>query len=423
MVADDSDPSILHVDMDAFYAAVEVLDDPSLAGKAVIVGGSGNRGVVAACSYEARVFGVRSAMPSAQAHRLCPDAVWLHGRYDRYAEVSRELHRLFADVTPRVEGIALDEAFLDARGARRLLGDGRTIGWALRERIRDELGLTASVGVAAVKMLAKLASEAAKPTVTAQGFVPGPGVFVIEPGTEIDFLHPLPVRALWGVGPATEKRLARYGVQTVGDLAALPVDTVERSLGSTVGRHLHELAWARDPRPVVPEPDVKSIGHEETYAHDLVDEVQIHREAMRLSDAVATRMKRAGLAARTVTVKVRYPDFRTLTRSHTLPEATDISALVTEVARALLDGVDLSPGVRLLGVSCSGLGEPPAHQLTIDDVASEGGRRSEIDRAVEEVRRRFGDRSIASASIGPDRVKRQGDTQWGPRGPSSKEGG
>jgi DNA polymerase-4 len=201
------------------------------------------------------------------------------------------------------------------------------------------------------------------------------------------------------------------------------MDTVERSLGPAVGRHLYELAWARDPRPVVPEPAVKSIGHEETYAQDLVDEVQIQREAMRLSDAVAMRMKRAGVAARTVTVKVRYPDFRTLTRSHTLPEPTDISAVVTEVAQALLDAVDLTPGVRLLGVSCSGLVEPPAHQLTIEEVAGDGGRRAEIDRAVEDVRRRFGDRSIASASVGPDRVKRQGDTQWGPRTPASDEGG
>jgi len=413
--------SILHVDMDAFFASVEIRDDPGLAGQPVVVGGKGDRGVVAAASYEARVYGVRSAMPSARARRLCPHAVWLPGRYDRYTEVSRELHELFHEVTPLVEGIALDEAFLDVAGARRLLGDPVTIASTLRSRIASALGLTASVGVARVKLLAKLASEAAKPRIGSGGGVdPGAGVVVLDPARELEFLHPLPIRALWGVGPATEKRLGRYGITTIGELASLPVETLVGALGPGLGRHLHDLAWARDPRSVVPEQAAKSIGHEETYARDLVGSVELRREVIRLSDAVATRLRRSGVAARTVTLKVRFGDFRTITRSRTLADGTDVGHELATTALALLESVDVAGGVRLLGVSCSQLGLPPARQLELLDEAgfpATDPHRLAAD-AIEGIRLRFGDRAVGPATLAGEgglRIKRKGDTQWGPR--------
>ena len=419
-----STATVLHVDMDAFFASVEIRDDPSLAGKPVVVGGQGDRGVVAAASYEARVYGVHSAMPSARARRLCPHAIWLPGRYDRYTEVSRELHELFHEVTPLVEGIALDEAFLDVAGARRLFGDPVDIARMLRARIAEALGLRASVGVARIKLLAKLASEAAKPRVLASGAVDeGAGVVVIDPARELEFLHPLPVRALWGVGPATQKRLDRYGVTTIGELAALPVETLVGALGAGLGRHLHDLAWARDPRTVVPDQAAKSIGHEETYGRDLAGTDDLRREVIRLSDAVATRLRRAGVAARTVTLKVRFPDFRTITRSRTLGDATDVGHEIAATATALLEALDTAAGVRLLGVSCSHLGPPPSRQLELLDeqgAAPTDPHRLAAD-AIEGIRKRFGDAAVGPATLATARglrVKRKGDTQWGPSDPA-----
>ena len=409
-------PSILHVDMDAFYAAVEILEDPTLAGKPVIVGGTGNRGVVAACSYEARIFGVHSAMPSVRARRLCPNAVFLPGRFDRYAEYSRRLHEILLSFTPLVEGIALDEAFLDVSGARRLLGPAQGLAVEIRQRIADELRLTASVGAATSKLVAKLASEAAKPRVTRGGVIPGLGVCVVAPGEELAFLHPHPVQALWGVGPATLKRLQRFGVRTVGDLAALPEATVVHALGEAQGRHLHALARARDDRPVEPDRATKSIGHEETYAHDHYELEILRREAVRMADSVAVRLRALGQAGRTITVKVRFADFQTITRSRTVPEPVDTGAAVAAVACELLDQVDPSPGVRLLGVSASNLAPKQAQQLSLDDAVPLW---DEATRAVDEVRQRFGANALGPASlVGEDglRIKRRGDQQWGPGG-------
>jgi DNA polymerase-4 len=367
-------------------------------------------------------------MPSVQARRLCPHAVFLAGRYDRYSEFSVRLHEVLGRFTPLVEGISIDEAFLDVTGARRLLGDGEQIAWAIRRAIQDDLGLTASVGVAPTKFVAKLASEAAKPrasrTPLGVRVDPGPGVVVVAPGSEIEFVHPLPVRALWGVGPATHKRLARFGVQTVGDLAAVPLESLCTALGPSLGAHLHELSWARDPRRVEPTRAVKSVSHEETYASDIHDGARLATEALRLGDSVATRLRRGGLAGRTITVKVRFHDFATITRSCTLPEAVDTGPAISRAAVTLLEGVDAGPGVRLLGVGISNLSEGASRQLSLGledpadgEAGAPAGDWERATAAVDEIRSRFGDSAVGPAAlIGARglRIKRRGDAQWGP---------
>jgi DNA polymerase-4 len=289
---------ILHVDMDAFYVSVELLRRPELRGRPVIVGAKGPRGVVAAASYEARAYGVHSAMASVRATRLCPQATFLSGDHAHYAAASRRVMQVFRDTTPLVEPLSLDEAFLDVRGATRLLGDPLTIARGIRQRILDEEGLTCSVGVAPNKFLAKLASEAAKPKASPHGPVFGPGIHLVEPGQELAFLHPLPSRALWGVGPQTQKVLDRLGVRTVGDLAAIDEATLVNALGDAHGRHLWRLSHAIDDRPVVPDAAVKSISHEETFAVDLTDPERLAVEALRMADAVATRLRASSVAGR-----------------------------------------------------------------------------------------------------------------------------
>lgn len=406
--------AILHVDMDAFFVSVELLDEPSLRGRPVVVGGAGQRGVVAAASYEARAYGVHSAMASSRARRLCPQAVFLKGRYWRYQEVSEAVFEIFRDVTPLVEGISLDEAFLDVSGARRLLGGGPAIAAEVRRRVLEEQGLTCSVGVAPRKLTAKLASERAKPKASFEGPVLGPGVFVVALEDELAFLHGHPVGALWGVGPATRARLDRLGVRTVGDLATLPLDALVAALGRSAGRHLHDLAWARDERPVVPATRARSIGHEETFANDHHEIATLDRDLVRLVDAVATRLRKAGVAGRTVQVKVKFADFQLATRSETLAEPVDEPGPILGVARRLLAQLDPTPGVRLLGVSVAGLAEGATRQLTLDDALEP--ERSGAVRAVDEIRERFGDAAIVPASLAGRRPKRRGDTQWGPDG-------
>ena len=391
-------PAILHVDLDAFFASVEQLADPSLRGRPVVVGGLGPRGVVAAASYEARRFGVYSATPMARARRACPDAVFLAPRLDAYAAASAVVMEILESVTPLVEPISMDEAFLDVSGARRISGDGPEIASTLRKRVRAETGLTASVGVATTKILAKIASDDAKPD----------GLRVVAGGRELEYLHPLPVERLWGVGPATRARLARYGVRTIGDLAALPEATLVSALGVAQGHHLHALAWNRDERRVAPGRQAKSVGHEETFPTDVVDRAVLEREILRLADKVAERLRRGRRAARTVQLKLRYADFSTITRSRTLAEPTDLAREVARTALVLLRAVDLGDGIRLLGVSAQQLDTADAVQGALSfgdpddpDVLDDREERGRLERSVDAVRARFGADAVLSARLVP----------------------
>jgi len=426
--ADSEGLDVLHVDMDCFFAAVEILDDPSLNGRAVIVGGTGTRGVVAACSYEARSSGVHSAMPMAEARRRCPSAVVLAGRHDRYGEVSGELHSIFHEFTPVVEPIALDEAFLDVSGSHRLFGTSVEIAQAIRRRVQDALRLDCSVGVGRTKLIAKLASRAAKPTASARGPRPGPGVVVVTQQEEIAFLHPRPVSDLWGVGPRTAERLERLGIHTIGELASIDQAALTRLVGRAAGSQLFALAAAEDDRPVVSDRALKSVGHEETFATDHFEAASLQREIVRLADSVGHRMRSAEVVGRTVTLKVRYGDFSTITRSHSLKGPLLSSSEIAQVANALLDGVDVSPGVRLIGVSVSSL-EPresaSGRQLELLDASvTSAVARGDVAAAVGAIRSRYGVGAVGPAAVvGPRglEVKRVGDAQWGPADPAAPE--
>lgn len=399
--------------MDAFFVSVELRRRPELVGKPVVVGGTGPRGVVAAASYEARRYGVHSALPSAVARRRCPGAIFLPGDHPLYGAVSEQVHEVFGRYTPLVEPLALDEAFLDVSGAIRLFGEGVEIAQRIRDDIRDELDLSCSVGVAPNKFLAKLASVEAKPRALPDRIVPGRGVVQVEPGRELAFLHPLPVKRLWGVGPVTLERLERLGVRTVCDLSELDERTVVSALGRAQGLHLLALADAVDDRPVEVGRDPKSIGHEETYPNDLTDLAELERELVRLADAVSARLRAHGVGGRTITLKVRYAGFRTITRSVTLDSPVDTGPELVAAVRPTLRALDLGPGVRLLGVSAGHLGEPNRQLSLLDDRESP----SRAAGAIDEIRARFGSEAIGPASaVGPRglRVARKGGQQWGP---------
>jgi DNA polymerase IV len=407
--------AILHVDMDAFYASVEQLVNPKLRNKPLIVGGDGARGVVASCSYEARYFGVRSAMPSSKAKRLCPQAIFVQGSYGLYEKYSREMHAIFKDYTPLIEGISLDEAFLDVTGAQRLFGAPEEIGWQIRDRVREQTGLNVSVGVATTKHVAKLASQAAKPKAAQGKPIPGLGVCAVPASEAITFLHALPVRALWGVGPAAADRLASIGVETVKQLANMPERVIASVLGNASAAHLHELAWNRDDREVIPERVAKSIGHEQTYPKDLHDKADMHRQLVRLIDGVTLRMRAESVVGRTVHLKVRFATFRTITRSRSLKKLTANSPAILHVADELLNAVDTSEGVRLLGVSMSNLEDgTEAEQLQFLDGQEIN---NELDDTIDLIRQRFGDASVVPSSLvggkSPGRFQR-GERQWGP---------
>lgn len=385
---DDSGCPILHVDMDAFYASVELRRRPELRGRPLIVGG-GNRGVVLSATYEAREFGVRSAMPMHRARRLCPQAVVVPPRFTDYGEASAGVMAVFRSVTPLVEPLSLDEAFLDVSGARRRLGRPAWIGEWIRARIADEQGITCSVGVAPTKFLAKLASSRCKPD----------GLLVVPTGGVTAFLHPLPVSALWGVGERTAEQLRSMGLSTVGDLAAAAPAALQRALGEAGAIHLYELAWGRDPRRVTPDEPEKSVGAEETFDADVEEHAVVHRELLRLAERTAGRLRAAGQLGRTVSIKVRFADFTTITRARTLPTPTDTGHEVYETARSLYDGLELDrPRIRLVGVRVEGIAPAGDAARQLELGAREHGWR-DADQAVDRASRRFGAGAVRPATL------------------------
>jgi DNA polymerase-4 len=386
---DDAGCPILHIDMDAFYASVELRRRPELRGTPVIVGGSGSRGVVLSATYEARAYGVRSAMPVMRARRLCPHATMVAPNFATYAEASRGVMEVFRSVTPLVEPLSLDEAFLDVSGARRRLGRPVAIAELIRGRIADEQGITCSVGVAATKFVAKLASARCKPD----------GLLVVPADGVVGFLHPLPVGALWGVGERTEEQLLRLGLKTVGDIANTPVGTLRRALGASAGPHLHALAWGRDERRVVPHEPDKSIGAEETFPVDVDDPAVVTRELLRLSERTAARLRATDQVGRTISIKVRFADFTTITRSKTLPEPTDVARVIYDTACGLHRALDRDGALlRLVGVRLEGLRDAldTPHQLALTG-AEDDWRAAE--QAADRAAARFGRGAVRPAAL------------------------
>jgi DNA polymerase-4 len=379
--------SIIHADLDAFYASVEQLKDPGLAGKPVIVGGASGRGVVTSASYEARRFGVASAMPTWRARRLCPQGIFIAPDFESYGKYSRLVREVFDSFSPTVEQISMDEAFIDVSHARRMWPDAATLAEALRYAVKARTGLVVSAGVASNKFLAKLASTRAKPD----------GIVVVPPDEAAGFLSPLPLESLWGVGEATSAVLRRLGLATIGDLAVVPPENLEKTMGP-LGLHLGELARGLDDRPVVPDAARKSVGAEETFAYDLAEESQMAQALLRLSDRVASRLRSVGISGETVTCKVRFPDFSTVTRSKTLPCEIDGATGIYQVALQLLSkALDSSrTKVRLLGVSVSSIKPWPASEQLVFD---RRGGWAEAGQALDRVRRRFGDDALGFASL------------------------
>ncbi|WP_431221044.1 DNA polymerase IV [Leifsonia xyli] len=392
---DDSEAAILHVDMDAFFASVELLERPDARGKPAIVGHAGGRGVVTSATYEARRYGVRSAMPMSQALRLCPNAIILPPHYDRYTHFSRAVMDIFHEVTPLVEPLSIDEAFLDVSGARRLLGSPRRIAELIRSRVLEETGLTCSVGVAATKFMAKLASGRCKPD----------GLLVIPRAETLSFLRPLPVGALWGVGASTQSSLERMGLLTVADLADAPLHVLQKAVGDASGRRLHDLANGRDPRRVITESREKSIGHENTFGTDVGDLDTLRREFLRLSGRVGERLRKHDMVARTVAIKVRFSDFRTITRSRTLAEPTNVGRRLFEEAWDVFDALGLDvrqTPLRLIGVRAEQLLDAGRDALALWDPDEEW---RETERTLDAVSARFGRGMIGPASL----VRRERD--------------
>lgn len=379
--------SIIHLDLDAFFVAVERLDNPALTGVPVIVGGRPEvRGVVASASYEARRFGVHSAMPTARALRLCPDAVVVSGHRGRYSEMSDRVMALLGEYTPLIEPISIDEAFLDVTGTEAHYGPPGKLAAAIQVRVEEELKLSASLGVGTNKLIAKIASDFRKPH----------GITVVEPGTEAAFLAPMPIRKLWGVGQVMERRLAELGITTIGDLARLPCDELVRRFGLASGEGLYRASHGIDESVVTPEHEAKSLSREETFARDVRDEAILRRELLRLSDEVAWRLRRHHLRARTVTLKLRYADFSTLTRQTTLSDPTDSGPVIDAHAAVLLEQAWDRRPVRLIGVGGSNLVQG-GRQLSLFEEAD--GRQGQLEAALDHIRERYGESAIRRASL------------------------
>jgi DNA polymerase-4 len=384
---DDGHASIMHVDMDAFFASVELLERPDLRGLPVIVGHRSARSVVTAATYEARKFGVNSAMPMAIALRRCPQAVVLEPHFERYSHYSKQVMAICDDLTPLVERLGIDEAFLDVSGARRLIGSPFEVATLLRERVWEQTGLRCSVGVAATKFVAKLASGLSKPD----------GLLVVPLADTLDFLHPLPISALWGVGAKTEEQLVRLGMRTVADVAHTPLAVLQKTLGVASGSKLHELSWARDPRTVSVMPDEKSVGHETTFEHDVTDAAVVRRELLRMSDKVAVRLRRAQMEGRTVVLKLRFADFSTITRSRTLGEYTDLGRRIYDEVCEIYEALGHQHSrIRLVGVRMEQLAPSGGGSPALWDT-DEGWR--DAENVMDAVTARFGNGLVQRASF------------------------
>jgi DNA polymerase-4 len=377
---------IIHCDMDAFYASVAELDDPSLRGKPVVVG-AGIRGVVLSANYAARKFGIRAAMPVGRAKRMAPNAIFVSPDHHRYAEISAKVMEIFESFTPFVEPLSLDEAFMDVTGAQKLLGTPREIGQAIRKRVHEECGITCSVGIASNKFIAKLASGHCKPN----------GLLEIPDDRVISFLHPLPVSDLWGVGPKTAEQLQRLGLRQISDIANTPLETLKRALGDATGEHLYELSWGRDLRTVVVDDPEQSIGANETFSYDIDDPETILREYLKLTERASTRLRNRNLYAKTISITVRFADFKTITRSKTLPLPISSTHEIYQVVKDLYEALKLDRArLRLVGVSLSNLRDDAPEQLMLGQ--REKGWR-EAESAVDKAAARFGEKSVRPARL------------------------
>ena len=382
--------TILHVDMDAFYASVAEKDNPKLKGKAVVVG-AGRRGVVSAANYEARKFGIRAAMPVYKAKALAPHAIFISPDMARYEEVSKSVMSIFHDITPLVEPISLDEAFLDVTGARRLLGDGPTIAKLIRARVEQKEGITCSVGIAHNKFIAKIASNQCKPN----------GLLEIDPEKVLEFLHPLAAKEIWGVGPKTNEQLAKMGLQTVGDIANTPRSTLIRVLGQASGSSLYELAWGRDYRDVEIEHIEKSISSSETFDQDIDSQEEILKEFLRLTERSVERMREKGFAAGTISIKVRFTDFKTISRSKTVDLPITGTQEIFEVVKNLYFGLNLEKVlIRLIGVSLDSLVEDEEINQMVLGQRTSGWQQA--DKAVDRIKNKFGSASLRPARLVED---------------------
>ena len=381
MSAAEEESVILHVDMDAFYASVAELDNPQYKGKALVVG-AGARGVVLSANYEARKFGIRAAMPVGRAKRMAPHAIFIPPEHHRYAEISERVMQIFHSYTPLVEPISLDEAFLDVTGSRKLFGDGREIAQKIRAQVEKQEGITCSVGIAQSKFIAKLASQHCKPN----------GMLEIKSDRILEFLHPLPVRAIWGVGPKTAESLDRLGLHTVADIANTPRATLIRALGDATGESLYELAWGRDYRDVIPDEPEKSIGNEETFARDIDSPEEILREFLRMTEKSTARLRERNLFAKTISIKIKFADFTSITRSKTLPLGIDGTQEVYEIVKKLYLALrNEGARIRLVGVSLGNLQDDSPVQLEFG--AREKGWR-DADTAIDKAKARFGRESV-----------------------------